>query len=65
MGNIGKQIARPFEYAAKTGSSKTLETGRSNIGGQITGCHSTVKLQCADTILRTNFDSHLRSIGLS
>ena len=64
MGNVGREIARPFEYAAKTGSSETHEKGRNNVGGQITGCHSAVKLQSVDTILQTNFDNHLRVKGL-
>lgn len=64
MGNIGKEIARPFEYIGKTGGSETHEKGRHNIGGQVTGATKNVKLNAFDKIVISNFENHLRGKGI-
>ena len=64
MGNVGREVARPFKYAAKTGKTETHETGRHNIGGNIISANSRVKLQAVDNIAVSSFDGHLRGKGL-
>lgn len=59
-----KEVSRPFEYAAKTGSSETSETSRENIGGQITSSNSTVVANEFQTISAHNFEAFLSGKGV-
>ena len=61
-----KEVSRPFEYAARTGSHETYETGRSQTGGQIIEI-KTINLvdSTPQIIAQSSFDAHLRSKGVN